>query len=151
MPYWRHARPRVKKLKKKWLNTCPRKPSQCAVRVAVCPACVWEDCSWMQPPAPAPAASSSQLTLCGNLQPSAGSWTPLLLLMGIQYLNDWTYLNKLQWREPQTLQHKYSQYLNLPQFHLPVKYRYCRVSCGKMHPEEKEKCPSSNSFYLTNL
>ena len=72
-------------------------------------------------------------------------------VMGIQYLNDWTYLNKLQWREPQTLQRKYSQYLNLPQFHSPVKYRYCRVSPGKMHPEEKEKYPSSNFTNLTNL
>ena len=137
MPYWRHARPRVKKLKKKTFPVC----SAGGCVSSLCLGGLQLD-----------AAASSSQPLCGNLQPSAGSWTPLLLLlMGIQYLNDWTYLNKLQWREPQTLQHKYSQYLNLPQFHLPVKYRYCRVSCGKMHPEEKEKCPSSNSFYLTNL
>ena len=97
----------------------------------------------MQPP---PAASQPATSYCVEiLDPAAAA------VMGIQYLNDWTYLNKLQWREPQTLQRKCSQYLNLPQFHSPVKYRYCRVSCGKMHPEEKEKYPSSNFFYLTNL
>ena len=96
----------------------------------------------MQPPPP-PAAASSHCEEISSLVQDPGH---RFAVMGIQYLNDWTYLNKLQWREPQTLQRKYSQYLNLPQFHSPVKYRYCRVSPGKMHPQEKEKYPSSNFF-----
>ena len=130
--------PRIKRLRMKLLTTCPRMFPECSAGGWVSSPCL----GGLQLDA---ATSHHQPAHIVKKSPVCAA------VMGIQYLNDWTYLNKLQWREPQTLQRKYSQYLNLPQFHSPVKYRYCRVSPGKMHPEEKEKYPSSNSFFLTNL